>query len=83
MKTDLARRGIHPQKLTPVPMGVDTETLQSTLISVRQRMIAALMVSDVLVYLGILEYARKINILFEALAIVKQQIPNVLLDPSR
>lgn len=77
MKTDLTRRGIHPQKLTPVPMGVDTETLQS--IDIRPADDSRLDGKRVLVYLGILEYARKINILFEALAIVKQQIPNVLL----
>lgn len=77
MKADLVKRGIHPQKMTPVPMGVDTEALQNT--DIRPTDDSRLEGKRVLVYLGILEYARKINILFEALAIVKQQIPNVLL----
>lgn len=77
MKEDLIKRGIHPQKMTPVPMGVDTDTLQN--IDIRPTDDSRLDGKRVLVYLGILEYARKINILFEALAIVKQQIPNILL----
>jgi len=77
MKEDLIKRGIHPQKMTPVPMGVDTETLQN--IDIRPADDSRLDGKRVLVYLGILEYERKINILFEALAIVKQQIPNILL----
>ena len=77
MKEDLVKRGTHPQKMTPVPMGVDTETLQN--IDIHPTDDSRLDGKRVLVYLGILEYARKINILFEALAIVKQQIPNILL----
>ena len=77
MKEDLVKRGTQPQKMTPVPMGVDTETLQN--IDIHPTDDSRLDGKRVLVYLGILEYARKINILFEALAIVKQQIPNILL----
>ena len=61
MKEDLVKQGIHPQKMTPVPMGVDTETLQD--IEVRPTDDSRLNGKRVLVYLGILEYARKINIL--------------------
>nr|MBA2483609.1 glycosyltransferase [Nitrosomonas sp.] len=66
-----------PEQMTPVPMGVDTEVLQN--IDIQPADDPRLVGKRVLVYLGILEYARKIHILFEMLAIVKKQIPDILL----
>lgn len=77
MKADLIKQGIRPEQMTPVPMGVDTEVLQN--IDIQPADDPRLVGKRVLVYLGILEYARKIHILFEMLAIVKQQIPDILL----
>ena len=77
MKADLIKQGICPEHITPVPMGVDTKMVQN--INVRPIDDHRLVGKRVLVYLGILEYARKIHILFEMLAIVKHQIPNICL----
>lgn len=77
MKADLVKRGIRPERMTPVPMGVDVETLQNLDISpVDHRRLAG---KRVLVYLGTLDRPRRIETLFEMLAIVKHQFPNVLL----
>lgn len=77
MKQDLAERGIAVEKMTPVPMGVHLEDC-------RPMEIAA--ASDprfagrrILVYLGALERPRRIELLFDMLALLKKQIPEVLL----
>ena len=77
MKLDIAKHGIPLAKMTPVPMGVDLEIAQPEKIvpSDDVRLVA----KRVLIYLGTLDRVRKIEVLFEMLAIVKQQIPNVLL----
>lgn len=77
MKIDLIKRGICPEKMTPVPMGVDIEALQNLRLSpIKDK---HLFDKRVLVYLGTLSRTRKIEILFEMLVIVKNQFPNVLL----
>lgn len=77
MKKDLVKRGVCPERMTPVPMGVDLETLENH--DVRPTDDKHLSGKRVLVYLGTQDRPRRIEILFEMLAIVKYQFPNVLL----
>lgn len=77
MKEDLVNLGICPDNMTPVPMGVEMEALQGNdIVPMDDRRFIG---RRVLVYLGTLDQPRQIQILFEMLAIVKQQFPNVLL----
>lgn len=77
MLEDVAQHGIPPERMTPVPMGVDLETAQP------ERIVPSddpcLQGRRVLVYLGALDHARKIETLFEMLAIVRKRVPDVLL----
>jgi glycosyltransferase involved in cell wall biosynthesis len=77
MQLDIARQGIPMSKMTPVPMGVDTEIANPECIQPAddQRLTG----KRVVVYLGTLDRIRQIDILFHMLALVKQQIPNILL----
>lgn len=77
MKDDLIKRSIHSEKMTPVPMGVDIEALQD--LDIRPVNDIRLEGKRVLVYLGALDRPRRIEVLFEMLAIVKDQFPNVVL----
>lgn len=77
MKTDLIRQGICFEKIIPVPMGVDVEELHNRHIPAINSI--HLTSKRVLVYLGTLVRPRKIEILFEMLAIVKKKFPNVVL----
>lgn len=77
MKGALVKRGFHPGRMTPVPMGVDMETLQS--INIPPVDDVRLVNRRVLVYLGTLDRPRRIEILFEMIAIVKRQFSDVLL----
>jgi glycosyltransferase involved in cell wall biosynthesis len=77
MKQDMIERGITAAKMTPVPMGVDLEIM-------RQEDIAPaddprLAGRRVLVYLGTLDTPRRIEILFDMLALVRSKIPQTLL----
>lgn len=77
MKEDLIKLGICPDKMTPVPMGVEIETLQGNeIVPMDDRRFVG---KRVLVYLGTLDQPRQIEILFEMLVIIKHQFPNVLL----
>ena len=72
----LALQGIKPEKMTPVPMGVDLEMAsQRPILSENVDLIG----KRVLVYLGTLDRVRKIEILFGMLIIILQQAPNALL----
>ncbi len=77
MKIALAAHGIPLNKMTPVPMGVDLEFAQLTQIKPSDD--ARLSGKRVLIYLGTQDRVRKIEVLFEMLAIIKHEIPNVLL----
>ncbi|TXI42220.1 MAG: glycosyltransferase [Nitrosomonas sp.] len=77
MKEALVKRGFHPGRMTPVPMGVDMETLQS--INIPPVDDVRFVNRRVLVYLGTLDRLRRIEILFEMVAIVKRQFSDVLL----
>lgn len=72
----LAKQGIATKKMTPVPMGVDIEATQETLLPSQN---STLNDKRVIIYLGTLDRVRQIEILFEMLVIVQAQIPNVLL----
>lgn len=72
----LAKQCIAATKMTPVPMGVDIEATQETLLPSQN---SALNNKRVIVYLGTLDRVRQIEILFGMLTIVKSEISNVLL----
>ncbi len=77
MALDLAWRGIAADRMTAVPMGVDLEVTQA------QGIVASddvrLADKRVLVYLGTLDRARSIEILFDMLAQVVTKMPAVVL----
>ncbi|HYN53302.1 MAG TPA: glycosyltransferase [Methylotenera sp.] len=72
----IAQHGIAAEKMTPVPMGVDLEAAQQKPLPSDNPLLSG---KRVLVYLGTLDRVRQIEILFSMLAIVRQQVPNVLL----
>lgn len=77
MKENLIKYGICPEKMTPVPMGVDIEEFQDKdIIPMDDNRLVG---RRVLVYLGTFDGPRRIEILFEMLVIVKHQFPTVLL----
>ncbi len=73
----LALQGVNQRKMTAMPMGVDLETAvpQNIQISDDPRLLG----KRVLVYLGTLDQSRQINILFEMLVMLRQQMPDILL----
>jgi glycosyltransferase involved in cell wall biosynthesis len=77
MRADVAIMGVAMDKMTPVPMGVDTEAVQPELIQPAddQRIHG----KRAMIYLGSLDRPRHIELLFRMLGIVQQQIPNALL----
>jgi glycosyltransferase involved in cell wall biosynthesis len=77
MKEDLAALGIHPIRMTPVPMGVDLESVQ--LDAIEPIADARLHGRRALVYLGNMDRPRRIEILFEILARVRQTVPEAML----
>lgn len=77
MKADMTTRGVNPAKMTPVPMGVDLETVQ--LEDIPPADDPRLKDRRILVYLGTLDRARRIEVLFEMLAHVRRDVPEVLL----
>jgi glycosyltransferase involved in cell wall biosynthesis len=72
----ISQRGIPAEKMTPVPMGVDLEAAQQKPKPTDNPLLSG---KRVLVYLGTLDRVRQIEILFTMLAIIRQQVPNVLL----
>lgn len=77
MKTDLVRKGIAEQKLTPVPMGVDMAKVQA--FTPQEQQLRGEPEDYVLVYMGILERVRQIPVLLDTLKLVQQTIPNTKL----
>ncbi len=77
MKKDLVQCGIDPERMTPVPMGVDIEALQN--LNIQPLNDSRFSGKRVLIYLGTMDRPRQIEVLFDMLAIVKQQFPNILL----
>lgn len=77
MAEDVASQGIARERMTAVPMGVDLEKAQPEQILPSDD--PRLSGKRVLVYLGALDRVRKIEALFEMLAIVRQEVPDVML----
>lgn len=77
MQIDIVRHGIPVSKMTPVPMGVDTELTNSA--DIQPAKDPRLDGKRVVAYLGTMDRVRQIEVLFHMLAIVRQQIPNILL----
>jgi glycosyltransferase involved in cell wall biosynthesis len=77
MKNDIIKKGIHPSKITPVPMGIDLPYIKHSII----KPIADSRLKDkrVIVYLGTLDPPRNIDIMFKMVTIVKKVFPNILL----
>jgi glycosyltransferase involved in cell wall biosynthesis len=78
MASDLAERGIRRDRMTAVPMGVDLERFAAAETNPVPLM-RELAGRRVIGYLGALDRARRIDFLFEVLAKVRQQLPNVCL----
>ena len=77
MQLDIALQGISMSHMTPVPMGVDTETVSpENILPVDDPRLEG---KRALVYLGTLDRIRQIEILFQMLAQIRQQIPNIIL----
>ena len=77
MQMDIAREGIPMSKMTPVPMGVDTEISGPE--SIQPAKDQRLSGKRVLVYLGTMDRVRQIEILFQMLVLIRHQIPNIML----
>lgn len=77
MKQEMVARGYLADKMTPVPMGVDLETVDEYQpLPIEDSLIQG---KIVLVYLGILERARKIWVLFDMLKRVREVYPETVL----
>lgn len=77
MQRDLAGHGIAFDKMTPVPMGVDTELADPDSIVASDD--ARLRGKRVLAYLGTMDPVRQVDILFHMLAVIKPAVPEILL----
>jgi glycosyltransferase involved in cell wall biosynthesis len=75
MRRHMKLRGISPDKMTPVPMGVDMEASREfpKVIEPSEHPTA----TPVVGYLGTLDAQRKLTVLIEALAQVRLSMPNV------
>jgi glycosyltransferase involved in cell wall biosynthesis len=77
MREDVASYGIPFEKMTPVPMGVDIAAAQADVITASDD--ERLTNKKVVVYLGTLDRARQIELLFEMLSIALKSDPDILL----
>jgi glycosyltransferase involved in cell wall biosynthesis len=77
MAGDLAERGVSRTKMTAVPMGVDLEAAGPEVVTPADD--PRLAGRRVVIYLGTLERARRIDILFEVIALARQRVPDLLL----
>ncbi|WIM06122.1 MAG: glycosyltransferase [Candidatus Nitricoxidivorans perseverans] len=78
MRDDLVTIGIDREKMTPVPMGVDWPAI-SRLANQPPADAPRLRDRRVLIYLGTQVRPRRLEVLFEMLALVRRQIPEALL----
>ncbi len=77
MKRDMVAKGIPPQAMTPVPMGVDIEAADPLCIAPSDD--PRLAGQRVVVYLGSLDKVRQIDLLIEMLALAVRRQPDLLL----
>jgi len=77
MKQDLIDKGIPSSRMTPVPMGVDMERIAPAPVDeIIQRRLRD---RRVLLYLGQLDRARRVEKLFEMLTAVRRRVPSAVL----
>jgi glycosyltransferase involved in cell wall biosynthesis len=77
MVRDLVARGVDASRMTSVPMGVDLEVTRPHLVTESQD--ERLAGKSVIVYLGTLDRTRSIDLLFHMLAMVRAEMPEVVL----
>lgn len=77
MRDIMIDQGLAREKMAPVPMGVDMEEIGSSVIPPSND--SRLAGKRVLLYLGTLDRPRRLEILFEMIALVRQKIPNAVL----
>lgn len=77
MKRDMVGKGIAAEKLTPVPMGVDTEVADPSRIAPSEN--PRLAERRVVVHLGSLDRTRRIDLMIEMLALAVHQQSDLLL----
>lgn len=77
MREDVARLGLDPEKMMPVPMGIDPERFASPAAMPMDR--ARLAGKRVIAYLGTCDRLRRIDFLFEVLAEVRVRFPEAML----
>ncbi|MBA5637140.1 glycosyltransferase family 4 protein [Duganella sp. LX20W] len=84
MKAHMVARGIAPERLTAVPMGVDMETLRGSVPSAAPAAVAATAGTarphpPTLAYLGTLDRSRQLPLVLDALALVRRRYPTARL----
>lgn len=77
MLEDMVVLGVPSSRMTPVPMGVDMESIRAEVIDPSDD--SRLMGRRAMIYLGSLDRPRRIEKLFDMLMLVKQKLPDVLL----
>ena len=73
MRSMVSREGIAADKLTPVPMGVDTEAIKPEHITARR--LPGWESVPVIAYLGTLDRARQLDLIMDAVVLLRQQHP--------
>ncbi|WP_338758411.1 glycosyltransferase [Massilia sp. METH4] len=73
MKRHMVNHGIRAERLTAVPMGIDTELLRADALAPRR--LPGWENIPVVAYLGTLDRSREINILIDALAALRRKLP--------
>ncbi len=76
MQLDLQAQGVPVQRMTPVVMGVDCAAVRALLIPQPD---ARLRGCRVIGYLGTLDPARQVELLFQMLALVRESVPTAVL----
>ncbi len=77
MKRELVALGVTADRMTPVPMGVDLQAVQTS--EPRNATDARLIGRRVIGYLGTLDRPRCIETLFDMLAVLRRQVPDAVL----
>lgn len=77
MKAQMIEKGFNADRMTPVPMGVDL--FNFTTGPVDPAIAERLKGRRTLIYMGVLERSRRLEILFEMMALLRRQHPDLLL----
>ncbi len=77
MREDLVKIGLPFEKMTPVPMAVDLETAKiEDILPIGDDRLKS---KRVVIYMGCLDLTRRIEVLFEMIALTRKTVPDVLL----